>query len=410
MANTDIKWFSFDNTNAPQLSNTWGCMIDVLNACLVTGYGAQQVLSIVVSSGVGIATFGGVHNIQQFQVVEFSGSTNQAINNEFKVLGLTATTIEFLIDVPDQTITDTISCKIASLGWTRAFSGAQKAVYQAKDTIKNPYFLRVDNSCDPVYTATYAKFAKVGILETCNGIDDFSGNQAPFDAANPNKNWVGTAGTVGWFKWVYAAFNNVSPGNYAEHNVPDGGVRSWVLVGNSESFYILPSFMPISKSSHIKNTYGFALTKKETGISMPILVATNKNTPASSTLFFNSALNNLSNATIASTRNIKGELENTRFMTHLAPLSLYSGHAASFTRDQDDGVVLTPLLIKDQDGYFAGHLDLIRYVFYDISQEQAVSLVHENNETHLLVRALFQANSSYGYGFGGWAFDLGGIQ
>src|SRR5690606_42102502 len=46
MVNTEIKWFSFDNTNAPQFTNTWGCLIDVLDACLVTGFGSQIVSSI----------------------------------------------------------------------------------------------------------------------------------------------------------------------------------------------------------------------------------------------------------------------------------------------------------------------------------------------------------------------------
>lgn len=208
MANTDIKWFSFDNTNAPQLTNTWGCMIDVLDACLVTGFGSQLVSSLVIEDGVATATFGGSHNFKQFQVVEISGANETILNGEFKILGLSANTIEFLIDLPDQGATGTISCKLASLGWTKAFSGTQKAVYQAKNKIANPYFLRVDNSCDPVYTDSYAKFAKVGMLDACTSIDDLTGNQAPFDPSNPNKNWVGSgsgsSAVAGWFKWQYA--------------------------------------------------------------------------------------------------------------------------------------------------------------------------------------------------------------
>ncbi len=140
MSNTDIKWFSFGNTNAPQLSNSWGCMIDVLDACLVTGMGSQLVSTLVVKDGVATATFGTSHNLQQFQVVEISNADQQIFNGEHKVLGVTSNTIEFVINSPDTIATGTISCKLASLGWTKAFSGTQKAVYSAKDRTANPYF------------------------------------------------------------------------------------------------------------------------------------------------------------------------------------------------------------------------------------------------------------------------------
>ncbi|WP_286964773.1 MULTISPECIES: hypothetical protein [Acinetobacter] len=402
MSNTDIKWFSFDNKNAPQLTNTWGCMIDVLDACLVTGFGSQPVSNLVIEDGVATATFGVAHNFKQFQVVEISGASESVLNGEFKILGLTANTIEFLVGAPNQISTGTISCRLASLGWTKEFSGSQKAVYRAKNIAKNPYYLRVDNSLDPAYVTTYAKFAKVGILETCSGIDDLSGNQAPFNSANPNKNWVGT----GWFKWFYAAFNNVSPGNYNEQNTPDEGVRSWILIGNDKSFYLMPSFLPTTKSSVLKNTYAFTTIEKGV-VSEAGVIATIKDTPVSSTLYFNSALNNLTNQAIATVKNIKGGLANTRFMSHLSPIGMYSGHVSNFTHDSRDGIIKAPLYVKDQDSNFAGELDLIKFLFYNASAGADYQTIHEDRAAFLMCRALFQANSSFGYQYGGWCFDLG---
>lgn len=411
MANTDIKWFSFDNTNAPQLTNTWGCLIDVLDACLVTGFGSQLVSNIIILDGVGTATFGSNHNFKQFQVIEFSGSTIPELNKEFKILGITSNKIEFVVNLPDQTITGTISAKLASLGWTKAFTGTQKAVYQAKDKIANPYFLRVDNSRDPVYTTTYAKFAKVGVLESCSGIDDLSGNQAPYLASSPTKNWIGTgsgnSAISGWFKWYYSALNNVSPSTYSEAHTPDEGLRSWVLVGNEKSFYFMPSFLPTSKADYLKNTYGFAVSKKDQRIKQTILAASIKDTSASSTIYYSSALTNLASLSFAGIRNIKSELVNTKFVGHFGAFGSSSGNNETLTLDISDGLLISQVFLKDQSGYFSGELDIIQFIFYDISSQPAISTYSQDDQAYLICQTVFQPENNYGFKRGGWCFNLG---
>lgn len=291
MANTDIKWFSFDNTNAPQFTNTWGCMIDVLDACLVTGFGSQITSSLVVENGVGIATFGSAHNFKQFQVVEISGALDPKLNTEFKIIGLSTNTIEFVVDATDQTAAGTISCKVAPLGWTKVFSGENKAVYRAKDTEANSFYLRVDNSLDPVYNTNYAKFAKVGILESCSHIDDVSANQVPYDSANPNKNWIGTgAGTSainGWAKWYHAVSENAPTLQIADSTSPANNEKEWMVIGDESSFYLVST--PVSNSHADKYiatyVYGFGVTEKK-GFRVPFLLAHQRNVAASSSEFF----------------------------------------------------------------------------------------------------------------------------
>ncbi|MFW1815747.1 hypothetical protein ACG9X6_13965 [Acinetobacter guillouiae] len=296
MANTDIKWFSFDNTNAPQLTNTWGCLIEVLDACLVTGFGSQLVSNITILDGVGTAIFGSNHNFKQFQVIEFNGSTIPELNKEFKILGITSNKIEFVVNLPDQTITETISAKLASLGWTKAFTGTQKAVYQAKDKIANPYFLRVDNSRDPVYTDAYAKYAKVGILDSCNGVDDFGGKQVPFDSSNPNKNWIGTGSGAsafnGWAKWYQAISDYASSSQISESISPTMLFGEWTLIGDNSSFYLISTPIDKGNSTYDKvvstYVYGFGVSEKK-GFRVPFLLAHNRDVSANySEFFFNS--------------------------------------------------------------------------------------------------------------------------
>lgn len=383
-----VQWFSFDNFNAPQLSNTWGCLVDLLDACLVNGFGAQTVASIVISDGVGIATFNNSHSIKQFQVVEFSGANEPALNSEFKVLGLTANTIEFLIDLPDQTATGTISCKLAPLGWTKVFSGTQKAVYQAKDTVSNPYFLRVDNSRDPVYTDSYAKFAKVGLLESCAGIDDISGNQVPFDTTNTTKNWVGTgsgsSAISGWFKWIYAA-GNTSGLFGAENVIPAAGNRQWYLIGNASGFYILNTLDILATQTWAKVPHGVGICRKR-DIATPFLLADNHEYAAGTGQYFQNPLLLSNYASFAFIRNVKGNLANTALSSQIGGLSVYSGYTGTVQKDSSDGDVFTDILIKDPSGFLAGVADLAKYVLHDSSVDADVRFVINNGRAYLYCR------------------------
>ncbi len=382
MANTDIKWFSFDNINAPQLANTWGCMIDVLDACLVTGYGSQPVSSITITNGVGVVVFGGAHKIKQFQVVEISGAPIESINGEFKVLGLTHTTIEFLIDLPDQTITGAISCKIASLGWSKVFTGAEKAVYQAKDVVKNPYFLRVDSGRDPVYNNNYAKFAKVGIFETCSGIDDFSGNQAPYDISNPSKNWVGTgageSAVAGWYKWQYA-ISDWAPYNnaYGEVNDVSNGDRVWTIIGTKDSFYLINS---ATTGGTLCIPYAFGVYNHNNN-EMPFLVAVNRYSAANGQLRATTTLSNTNLSEIAGLYDAADLPANTKFSKLVTGLGVVSSGIATnnVKLDAVSGFTLAPYYVMDSENYILGALPLIQCCINDATSVENQSLIQDES-------------------------------
>lgn len=81
VASTDIKYYLFTNTGAPQLSNNFGCMIDVLDACLVNGFGSQAVSTLTVSGTTATAAYASAHNYLQYQVVKFSNANQAEFNN-----------------------------------------------------------------------------------------------------------------------------------------------------------------------------------------------------------------------------------------------------------------------------------------------------------------------------------------
>jgi len=92
------------------------------------------------------------------------------------------------------------------------------------------------------------------------------GVQAPYDSANPDKNWVGTGsgttGINGWARWYYAANGSVS-GGLINSQTPADGNRQWILVGNSDYFYILPTSTVPSATVNTQHAsaYGFGAFK-----------------------------------------------------------------------------------------------------------------------------------------------------
>ncbi|USE82021.1 hypothetical protein [Acinetobacter tibetensis] len=259
VASTDPKLYVHTNSNAPQLTNNFGCMIDVLDACLVNGFGAQSVSTLTTSGTTVTATFGAAHNFMQYQVIKIAGANQAEFNGEHRIISVpNANTITFqLTSEPSvSTATGAMTCSLPPLGWSKPFSAAGKAAYRSNNILlpSRPY-LRVVDELDPAYTSTYAKYAKVGIVEDMTDIDTMLGVQAPYDSAAPNKNWVGTgSGTTvinGWAKWYYAG---ATANFYSDSQAVPAGNRNWFLVGNSDYFYILPASIAATTDVII---YGF---------------------------------------------------------------------------------------------------------------------------------------------------------
>lgn len=267
VAKTDIKFYVHTNNSAPQLNNNFGCMLNVLDAALINGIQVGTVSSLTASGKIVTAVFGTAHNLMQYQVIKIAGANQAEYNVEARILTVpNATTITFeLAALPSvATATGTINCLLPPLGWEKPFSSTSatggKGAYRSKNTLlPSRPFLRVVDELDPAYTATYAKFAKVGIVEDMTDIDAMLGVQAPYDSAAPNKNWVGTgSGTTvinGWARWYYAG----SAENYFNDNaaVPAGN-RNWVLVGNGDYFYL---FVGMVATNTNLIPYGFGAFK-----------------------------------------------------------------------------------------------------------------------------------------------------
>ncbi|MCK4091896.1 hypothetical protein HCY68_02465 [Acinetobacter radioresistens] len=266
VASTDIKFYVHTNSNAPQLQNAYGSMINVLDACLINGFQIGVVSSLTASGNTVTATFGAAHNLMQYQVIKITGAAQAEFNGEHRVLtipNVQSVTFDLATTPSVTTATGAISASLPPLGWEKPFSnnnpnGGGKAAYRSTNLLlPSRPFLRVVDELDPAYTATYAKYAKVGIVEDMLDIDTMLGVQAPFDTVNPDKNWVGTglgaAAINGWARWYYATsygFRSSDPDQYGATS----NTMKWMVVGNGDWFYIINS---ANEQEDFSAVYGF---------------------------------------------------------------------------------------------------------------------------------------------------------
>ena len=207
---TAVKWAVSSMTGAPTLNGTAGSLIAVLDAFLVNGFGTKAVDSAQVTSGVCRLAITGGSAAQDHCVIQLAGVTGDGLglNGLQRVKAATASYVEFACDLPDGTLTGTITFKIAPLGWEKVFSKTNVAVYRPLDPSGSRPFVRVDD--------TNALFARVMAYEHMSDVDTGLGLM-PLSAT--------VSGGYYWHKRQAAAATGVF----------------WALIGDSRGFYICPA-------------------------------------------------------------------------------------------------------------------------------------------------------------------------
>ncbi|MGG4056531.1 hypothetical protein ABEW79_33415, partial [Delftia tsuruhatensis] len=89
--------YTFDSTQAgaPVLSGTAGALATVLKVCLVDGFGASAVVSLVVTAGIAKATFAASHPYRVGSVSRIAGATPSTLNGDKTILSVTSNSVTF---------------------------------------------------------------------------------------------------------------------------------------------------------------------------------------------------------------------------------------------------------------------------------------------------------------------------
>lgn len=165
---TEVKYFDSKMAGTPVMSGTYGTLLAVLDACLVTGFNLKTVDSLVVADGVATATVSTGHNMALYSVILIAGATPAELNGEKRVTWINANTLKFdAAGITDQTATGTISMKMAPAGWEKPFSGTNKAVFRSANVESTRMYYRFDDT--GLYTC------KVRGYETMSDVDAGTG-------------------------------------------------------------------------------------------------------------------------------------------------------------------------------------------------------------------------------------------
>lgn len=222
MTDTTLKYFRNSMSGASRLSGTAGDLIGLLDSCLCDGFGTISPLtSLVVSNNVATATYNSGHNFAMIgttgPVIRIAGSSvtgdnASALNGDWRVTVTSSTQFTFATSgVDNQTATGTISAKRAPAGWTKLYSGTNKAAYQRTAAGATSMILRVDDS-----NTTYALWNCYESMSSVDsGTDAWGGTQYVMKsnaASTSSRAWRVFADA--YCVYLFAYWNN----NYASNS------------------------------------------------------------------------------------------------------------------------------------------------------------------------------------------------
>lgn len=359
----NVKWMHSGMPNAPVLTNNWGSLTALLDACLVNGWNLQSASALTRTETTATLTLNAGHGFMVDQVILVAGADQAAYNGEFTVTAVDSTHVSYTVTgSPVSPATGAMTVKMAPLGFEIAFTGTNKRVYRSPNPLSNRAYLRVDDSLPSGYTTTYAKFGRITIAEGMSDIDTFVGARAPYDPALPTKNEVpsgsGSSQYTGWFKWHFARTGSTGSSDAAG----DGGnfARSWVLVGDDRGFYFPCSsgqFGNVTGDHRVLYSFTDFLSFKTGDAYASVLLASERYANAG-TVFSSyppdeaPSLSNLRTTGTLCMRNFTQVGDNCR----LGPLSLNDGNAQSlsnrsayfnFPNGPDYSLILHPVYLKE---------------------------------------------------------------
>lgn len=192
-------------TGAPTLDGLAGSLVSVLDSCLVTGFGLQTA-TITVASGVATLSTPSSHGFALHQVALVDGASNALLNGRHRVLSRTSATITFdATGVPDGAASGSINVRLAPAGWSKVFSGTNKAVYRSNNVAGTQMYLRVDD--------TVGRNARVVGYETMTDVDT---GERPFPTAAQRSGG-------GW---------------WPKSNLDSSSSRAWTVVADDRQFFL----------------------------------------------------------------------------------------------------------------------------------------------------------------------------
>lgn len=162
-----VKFFSSKRADgspvpgAPTVNGTAGSLLNLLQTVLVDGFNLIVLDSVTISDGVATATKAG-HGFQIDDLI-IPSWTGYA-GSERYVTAVTGNTFSWVADDSPPAPSGTLQAKFApATGWTRVFSGTNKAVWRSDDIAGSRRYYRIDDS--------NAQYARLLMYRTMSDVD-----------------------------------------------------------------------------------------------------------------------------------------------------------------------------------------------------------------------------------------------
>lgn len=202
-----------DDAGSPVMSGQVGTLVTLLDACLVNGYTAT-VTSITRSGSTATVIAPVAHHAYTGQSVTIAGANESDYNGTFTITVINAVTFTYTVPgAPSSPATGSITWKKLAAGWTKVYSGTNKAAYQ-QGAGSNSNFFRVQ---DDAPGAGGAREARITGYETMSDVDT---GTHPYPTAIQ-----GLTGTIA----AQCVRKSVSL---------DATARSWVVVADARTLYL----------------------------------------------------------------------------------------------------------------------------------------------------------------------------
>ena len=162
MADFPVKWFSSDMGSSPENGDQYGALIELLKACLVTGFNTKPVASLTYDSATQQATasVGSGHGYLKWQVIAISGADQAGYNGEHRVTAIGSDWVRFALDTAPaatETTGELIEIKTAPVGgWELVAEDAEtfRAAFKRTDERATDLTLVVENGDRNQYSSS----------------------------------------------------------------------------------------------------------------------------------------------------------------------------------------------------------------------------------------------------------------
>jgi len=216
MSGTKVILLRSTDTGAPVLSGTAGALVALLDACLQDGYNSKTPSGVTRTGSTATFTYATAHGYAAdgLTKVLIAGADQAEYNGIFQISNVSTLSFDVTVTgTPATPATGTITTKAAPLGWSKAFSGTNKAAYRSNEVAGTKLYLRVDDTTDS------GKSAGIRGYETMTDVDTGTG--------------------------LFPTVAQLTPGIIlTKSSAVDNAARSWILVGDGFEFLLFIAAFP----------------------------------------------------------------------------------------------------------------------------------------------------------------------